>query len=192
MLYSIEVLRDELVDNPPAVSTQKEHHNAARRYSQNEQNEDEEDGEIGLHGRIRITTRCMWIDGGRLLDHLRKAAEGALASSWKGSTLPQIERKVATALRKASQKYINRRPEVIVIATEGHLRTPTDTNQRPSEDPSVFVKSFPSKSQKWGELTTINKVAPPSKEANYDERGMFKFPIHVSVTIGSHFQVRSG
>ncbi|KAL3693663.1 hypothetical protein R1sor_007314 [Riccia sorocarpa] len=80
---------------------------------------DEYEGEgTGLRGRIRITTRCMWTDGGRLVDYLRQSVESALASCYLDYTLPQVERKIGTALKKAAQKFINRRPEVIVIATE--------------------------------------------------------------------------
>lgn len=164
---SVEVLRDGPMDSAPAGAV-------SNKGEQQQQDEDDE-GDVGLHGRVRITTRCMWIDGGRLLDHLRKAAEGALANSWRDASLPQIERKVATALRKASQKYINRRPEVIVIATEGSSSPPSSTNANrrpPPEENDVTVKSFPSKSQKWGDVKHINKVAAPSKDAKSGQQGL--------------------
>ncbi|CAM6097811.1 unnamed protein product [Calypogeia fissa] len=160
IVASVEVIRNPSEDTPTAA--------VSRRHQQ----EEDEEEEIGLRGKIRITTRCMWTDGGKLLDHLRKAAEGALASSIQGLTLPQIERKVATALRKACQKYINRRPEVIVIATEGSPSPTINTHQRSYEDNGVSVKSFPSKPNKWGEVESVNKAPSKDPTRNKQERSI--------------------
>ncbi|TKY55313.1 Ribonuclease J [Spatholobus suberectus] len=57
-----------------------------------------------LKGKIRITTRCLWLDKGKLLDALHKAAHAALSS--------------CPVLRKMVRKYSGKRPEVIAIAIE--------------------------------------------------------------------------
>ncbi|KAH7444747.1 hypothetical protein KP509_02G090000 [Ceratopteris richardii] len=72
----------------------------------------------GLRGRVKITTRCLWVDRGKLLDALHKAATAALSSLPLDAALGLIEHTVGLALRKVVQKYSNRRPDVIVIASE--------------------------------------------------------------------------
>ena len=83
-----------------------------------EDDNDEEGDEYGLQGRIRITTRCLWTDNGKLLESLQRAADVALAACRKDAKLPIVERQVGAVLRKVVQKYSNRRPDVIVIATD--------------------------------------------------------------------------
>ncbi|KAJ7553257.1 hypothetical protein O6H91_06G089900 [Diphasiastrum complanatum] len=74
--------------------------------------------EFGLRGRIRITTRCLWLDGGKLVEALQRAANAAVASCRRDAALFTVELTVSRMLRKIVQKYSNKRPEVIVIATE--------------------------------------------------------------------------
>ena len=71
-----------------------------------------------LKGKIRITTRCLWLDKGKLLDALHKAAHAALANCHVNSPLQHIERTVSELLRKLVRKYSGKRPEVIAIAME--------------------------------------------------------------------------
>ncbi|PNY09359.1 ribonuclease J, partial [Trifolium pratense] len=71
-----------------------------------------------LKGKIRITTRCLWLDKGKLLDALHKAAHAALSSCPVKSPLAHMERTVSEVLRKMVRKYSGKRPEVIAIATE--------------------------------------------------------------------------
>ncbi|XP_021775918.1 uncharacterized protein LOC110739752 isoform X1 [Chenopodium quinoa] len=71
-----------------------------------------------LKGKIRITTRCLWLDKGKLLDALYKAAHAALSSCPVNCPLSHIERTVSEVLRKVVRKYSGKRPEVIAIATE--------------------------------------------------------------------------
>ncbi|KAG0621811.1 hypothetical protein M758_3G050600 [Ceratodon purpureus] len=80
--------------------------------------DDDEADEYGLQGRIRITTRCLWTDNNKLLESLQRAADVALASCRKDARLSTIERHVSVVLRKVVQKYSNKRPDVIVIATD--------------------------------------------------------------------------
>ncbi|CAK9236232.1 unnamed protein product [Sphagnum tenellum] len=82
------------------------------------QEEEDEADEYGLQARVRITTRCLWTDNGKLLEALQKAADLALVSCPKGARLSMVERHLGAVLRKVVQKYSNRRPEVIVIATD--------------------------------------------------------------------------
>lgn len=74
--------------------------------------------EGSLKGKIRITTRCLWLDKGKLLDALHKAAHAALSSCPVGCPLAHMEKTVAEVLRKMVRKYSSKRPEVIVIAVE--------------------------------------------------------------------------
>lgn len=74
--------------------------------------------EESLKGKIRITTRCLWLDKGKLLDALHKAAHAALSSCPVNCPLPHMERTVSEMLRKMVRKYSSKRPEVITIATE--------------------------------------------------------------------------
>lgn len=74
--------------------------------------------EKALKGKIRITTRCLWLDKGKLLDALHKAAHAALSSCPVNCPLAHLERTVAEVLRKMVRKYSSKRPEVIAIAIE--------------------------------------------------------------------------
>ncbi|KAL1814599.1 hypothetical protein ACET3Z_017173 [Daucus carota] len=71
-----------------------------------------------LKGKIRITTRCLWLDKGKLLDALHKAAHAALSSCPLNCPLAHMERIVSEVLRKLVRKYSSKRPDVIVIAIE--------------------------------------------------------------------------
>ncbi|XP_019433148.1 PREDICTED: uncharacterized protein LOC109340040 isoform X2 [Lupinus angustifolius] len=71
-----------------------------------------------LKGKIRITTRCLWLDKGKLLDALHKAAHAALSSCPVNCPLSHMERTVSEVLRKMVRKYSGKRPEVIAIAIE--------------------------------------------------------------------------
>ncbi|KAI5077518.1 hypothetical protein GOP47_0007342 [Adiantum capillus-veneris] len=78
----------------------------------------------GLRGRVKITTRCLWVDRGKLLEALQKAASAALSSLQLDASLGLVEHTVSLALRKVVLKYSNRKPDVIVIATESSLGSP--------------------------------------------------------------------
>ncbi|KAF1893247.1 hypothetical protein Lal_00001695 [Lupinus albus] len=71
-----------------------------------------------LKGKIRITTRCLWLDKGKLLDALHKAANAALSSCPANCPLTHMERIVSEMLRKMVRKYSGKRPEVIAVAIE--------------------------------------------------------------------------
>ncbi|KAH6831532.1 RNA-metabolising metallo-beta-lactamase family protein [Perilla frutescens var. hirtella] len=71
-----------------------------------------------LKGKIRITTRCLWLDKGKLLDALHKAAHAALSSCPATCPLAHMERIVSEVLRKMVRKYSSKKPEVIAIAME--------------------------------------------------------------------------
>lgn len=71
-----------------------------------------------IRGKIRVTTRCLWLDKGKLLDALHKAAHAALSSCPVNCPLTHMERTVSELLRKMVRKYSSKRPEVIAIAVE--------------------------------------------------------------------------
>ncbi|KAK3040628.1 hypothetical protein RJ639_026949, partial [Escallonia herrerae] len=82
--------------------------------------------ETTLKGKIRITTRCLWLDKGKLLDALHKAAHAALSSCPLNCPLAHMERTVSEVLRKMVRKYSSKRPEVIVIAIENPVAVLAD------------------------------------------------------------------
>ncbi|KAL9673321.1 hypothetical protein QQ045_029577 [Rhodiola kirilowii] len=71
-----------------------------------------------LKGKIKITTRCLWLDKGKLLDALYKAAHAALSSCPVNCPLAHMERTVSAVLQKMVRKYSSKRPEVIAVAIE--------------------------------------------------------------------------
>ncbi|KAG6401886.1 hypothetical protein SASPL_138754 [Salvia splendens] len=79
-----------------------------------------------LKGKIRITTRCLWLDKGKLLDALHKAAHAALSSCPVSCPLAHMERIVSEVLRKMVRKYSSKRPEVIAIAIENPVGVVAD------------------------------------------------------------------
>ncbi|XP_073270027.1 ribonuclease J isoform X2 [Primulina huaijiensis] len=82
--------------------------------------------EKALKGKIRITTRCLWLDKGKLLDALHKAAHAALLSCPVNCPLAHMERIVSEGLRKIVRKYSSKRPEVIAIAFENPVAVVAD------------------------------------------------------------------
>ncbi|XP_019175499.1 PREDICTED: uncharacterized protein LOC109170789 isoform X2 [Ipomoea nil] len=82
--------------------------------------------EKAIKGKIRITTRCLWLDKGKLLDALHKAAHAALSSCPVNCPLHHMERTVSEVLRKLVRKYSSKRPEVIAIATENPVSVLAD------------------------------------------------------------------
>lgn len=71
-----------------------------------------------IKGKIRISTRCLWLDKGKLLDALYKAAHAAISSCPVNCPLAHMEKTVSELLRKMVRKYSGKRPEVIAVATE--------------------------------------------------------------------------
>lgn len=71
-----------------------------------------------LKGKIRITTRCLWLDKGKLLDALHKAAHASLSSCPVNCPLVHMEQTVEEVLRKLVRKYSGKRPDVIAVAAE--------------------------------------------------------------------------
>ncbi|KAL6899180.1 hypothetical protein ACP4OV_005838 [Aristida adscensionis] len=96
-------------------------------------------GQSVLKGKFKITTRCLWLDNGRLLDALYKAAHAALSSCPLNCPLSHMERMVSEILRKMVRKYSGKRPDVIAVATEStpagfteHLEAKSSGNFGPS------------------------------------------------------------
>lgn len=78
-----------------------------------------------LTARIRITTRAMWTDNGRLLERLHAAAEVAVGKLSGDATLAAVERVVSDSLARCCKQFNNRRPEVVVVAHEADPRLAT-------------------------------------------------------------------
>lgn len=79
-----------------------------------------------LKGNIRITTRAMWTDGGRLIMEMQKSAEAAVRRMPLDVTLLQLERTVADMVRRTCVQYCKKRPDVIVTA---HFATPDEEQE---------------------------------------------------------------
>eukprot|EP00894_Picocystis_sp_ML_P003666 jgi/Pico_ML_1/54183/g4594.t1 len=79
-----------------------------------------------LKGSIRITTRAMWTDGGRLIVEMQKSAEAAVRRMPLDVTLLQLERTVADMVRRTCLQYCKKRPDVIVTA---HYATPDEEQE---------------------------------------------------------------
>ncbi|XP_027334131.1 ribonuclease J isoform X1 [Abrus precatorius] len=108
-----------------------------------------------LKGKLRITTRCLWLDKGKLLDALHKAAHAALSSCPVNCPLAHMERIVSEVLRKMVRKYSGKRPEVIVIALENPAAVlANEINTRLSGKPLV------------GGVSTLRKVADGHRKEN--------------------------
>jgi mRNA degradation ribonuclease J1/J2 len=73
-----------------------------------------------MTGRARVTSRSMWTDEGRMLAHLRDAAERAVEQLESGARLSAVERTCASAVRFACRNYCNKRPDIIVVAHRGN------------------------------------------------------------------------
>ncbi|XVF11547.1 hypothetical protein REPUB_Repub08aG0037200 [Reevesia pubescens] len=93
--------------------------------------------ENSLKGKIRITTRCLWLDKGKLLDALHKAAHAALSSCPVNCPLAHMERTVSEVLRKMVRKYSGKRPEVIAIALENPAVLSDELNEKLSGNSNV-------------------------------------------------------
>lgn len=79
-----------------------------------------------LKGKIRIITRCMWFDKGRLLDVFYKVVYVVLLSCFVSCFLFYMERIVFEVLRKIVRKYSGKRFEVIVIVMENFMAVRVD------------------------------------------------------------------
>ncbi|CAK8566245.1 unnamed protein product [Lathyrus sativus] len=109
-----------------------------------------------LKAKIRITTRCLWLDKGKLLDALYKAAHAALSSCPVKSPLPHMERTVSEMLRKMVRKYSGKRPEVIAIAIENRGAVFADE----------IITKLSGKSHVGPEISTLRKVVDERRKEN--------------------------
>eukprot|EP00793_Prasinoderma_coloniale_P002031 PRCOL_00002539-RA len=76
-----------------------------------------------LRARVRMTSRSMWTDNGRVLRDLIRVAEGSVAKLSPRERLGDVERVVSLALKNACWKMLKKRTEVICIAFYGDGRT---------------------------------------------------------------------
>ena len=65
----------------------------------------------------------MWTDEGRLLAHLREAAEKSVEGLENGARLSAVERTAASAVRFACRNYCNKRPDIIVVGASRNHRS---------------------------------------------------------------------
>lgn len=124
------------------------------------------DGSSQTHvkGKLRITTRCLWLDQGKLLDALYKAAYAGLLSCPVNSPLAHMERIVSEVLRKMVRKYSSKRPEVIVIAVENTVDVFAEGLRTPLNKKSDVDFGLPTLSQPSDENIFRNKSEKNLKE----------------------------
>lgn len=139
--------------------------------------------ETGIKGKLRITTRCLWLDKGKLLDALHKAAHAALSSCPVNCPLAHLERTVSEVLRKMVRKYSGKRPEVIVMAVEspgGVLSEELDT--RLSGKPIAGIGMSALRKAVDGQPTKshLNKIRPNGNDdlhsvdnSSHESQGFF-------------------
>lgn len=75
-----------------------------------------------IRAKIRVTTRAMWNDNGRLLQQLHAAADAAVGRLPGDASLAAVERVVTDAMRRTCKQAYGRRPDVVVIAHEADPR----------------------------------------------------------------------
>ncbi|XP_044950966.1 ribonuclease J isoform X2 [Hordeum vulgare subsp. vulgare] len=120
--------------------------------------------ESGLKGKFKITTRCLWLDNGRLLDALYKAAHAALSSCPLNCPLSHMERMVSEILRKMVRKYSGKRPDVIVVASENTTVGFTEEVINKSSG-----KFGPSAASRHMSLVDYEKTRPENPEREAEE-----------------------
>ncbi|XP_022134909.1 uncharacterized protein LOC111007047 isoform X2 [Momordica charantia] len=145
--------------------------------------------ETGIKGKLRITTRCLWLDKGKLLDALHKAAHAALSSCPVNCPLAHLERTVSEVLRKMVRKYSGKRPEVIVMALEspgGVLSEELDT--RLSGKPIAGIGMSALRKAVDGQPTKshLNKIRPNGNDdlhsvdnSSHESQGNYIEPVRL-------------
>lgn len=122
--------------------------------------------ETCIKGKIRITTRCLWLDKGKVLDALHKAANTALSSCHINSPLSHIERTVSEVLRKMVRKYSSKRPEVIAVAIENTIGILAEELQTRLSGESE--KSDVGSDLQMTNQASVKSVKNPKKKSNKD------------------------
>ncbi|KAK9090151.1 hypothetical protein Sjap_023328 [Stephania japonica] len=121
-----------------------------------------------IKGKIKITTRCLWLDKGKLLDALHKATHAALSSCPLNCPLTHMERTVSEVLRKVVRKYSGKRPEIIAVAVENTVGVLSDElkdriSGKPHRDFSLSTLN------KMGRALSENIVERELDEAGRDD-----------------------
>ncbi|CAI5938817.1 unnamed protein product, partial [Closterium sp. NIES-65] len=114
--------------------------------------DDEGDGAPrGLHGRLQIRTRCLWVDRGKLTDMMHSAGMAALNRLSRDASLALVERSISQVLRKTVQRHSSRRPEVIVTAVDSFQPpVPPPPSPAPPSTLSADLSSFSPRVAKVG------------------------------------------
>jgi hypothetical protein len=116
VIASVDIVRHPAVAQAADLYRRKPGDPAAAAYSAQEASKHR------LKARVRLTTRAMWVDRGRLLEELHRAATSAV-ERLAGNTGPAaVERVVVAALRNAAKAFNQKRPEVVVVVHEADAR----------------------------------------------------------------------
>ncbi|GLC70675.1 hypothetical protein PLESTF_001020600 [Pleodorina starrii] len=75
-------------------------------------------GAYGLTCRVRVTSRGIWTDEGRLLQEVSQAIENAVMRLPGTASLVEVERATIDSTKRRCIAFNNKRPEVIAIAYE--------------------------------------------------------------------------
>ncbi|GJP38941.1 hypothetical protein CLOM_g23349 [Closterium sp. NIES-68] len=116
-----------------------------------DEDDDSQGDRRGLHGRLQIRTRCLWVDRGKLTEMMHAAGMGALKKLNRDASLSLVERTIAQVLRKAVQRHSSRRPEVIVTAVDSFQPpVPPPPAPPPPSNLSADLSAFAQRGAKEG------------------------------------------
>jgi len=90
-----------------------------------------------VQGKVRVTTRGMWTDQGRLQRELHEGITNLVARMPVDASLASVERVVVEGVTKLCRQFNQRRPEVICVAHEHDPRLahiPTVSARRRADD----------------------------------------------------------
>ena len=76
-----------------------------------------------LRARVRMTSRSMWTDNGRVLRDLIRVAEASVSKLSSRERLGDVERVVTLAVKNTCWKMLKKRTDVVVLAFYGDGRT---------------------------------------------------------------------
>ena len=66
----------------------------------------------------RVTTRMMWTDEGRLIEKIHNAIERCEAKLSRAAGVAKIENFLQDVVRRTCHRYLNKRPDVVIMAHE--------------------------------------------------------------------------
>ncbi|GJP71570.1 hypothetical protein CLOP_g2396 [Closterium sp. NIES-67] len=136
-----------------------------------DEDDDSQGDRRGLHGRLQIRTRCLWVDRGKLTEMMHAAGMGALKKLNRDASLSLVERTIAQVLRKAVQRHSSRRPEVIVTAVDSFQPpVPPPPAPPPPSNLSADLSAFAQRGAKEGTKAEQAQAAGEQEARQWQRR----------------------